>query len=140
MGGECSHHCTIPAPKSNEWFHLMLDKNIPTVDALAERFNTFLYGLTSHFTPLQTVVDITVEVPREFLVDSRTAFKALLERKTKKSSGPDCCLPSSWLLLFLICTIHRLSKAWFLVNSNHLWLFPFPRLRLLKQSKKTCRR
>lgn len=63
--------------QNDEWFHQMLDENIPTVDPLAERFNTFLYDLTSHFMPLQTLVDTTVEVPGEFLVDSRTAFKAL---------------------------------------------------------------
>ena len=85
--------------QNDEWFHQMLDENIPTVDALAERFNTFLYDLTSHFVPLRTLVDTAVEVPGEFLVDSRTAFKALREIKTRKSSGPDC-IPSKVLKLF----------------------------------------
>ena len=40
-----------------------------------------------------------MEVPGEFLVDSRTAFKALREIKTRKPSFPDC-IPSKVLKLF----------------------------------------
>ena len=34
---------------SSEWWHQMLGETIPTVDALAERFNEFLRDLTSNF-------------------------------------------------------------------------------------------
>ena len=84
---------------SNEWFHQMLDENNDFVDALTERFNILLYDLTSHFTPLQTLVVTALEVPKECLVDSRTAFKALREIKTRKSNGPDY-IPGRVLKLF----------------------------------------
>ena len=85
--------------KNTEWFHQMLNENTPCVGALAERFNTFLCSLTSHFAPLQTETDLTLEVPSEFLIHSRSAFKALSEIKTRKSSGSDN-IPSKVLKLF----------------------------------------
>ena len=50
----------------------MLDENTPTTAALAEKFNSFLFALTPHFTPLDTTLanlDHNLDVPMEFLVD-----------------------------------------------------------------------
>ena len=67
---------------------------------LAERFNTFCMTLRYTSRPCRRLsIDTAVEVPRQSLVDSRTALKALREIKTRKPSSPDC-IPSSVLKLF----------------------------------------
>ena len=67
----------------------MLGEAIPTVDALAERFNEFLRDLTSNFFPLPESALELVPFPRELLVCRGTVFSALRSIKVKKSSGPD---------------------------------------------------
>ena len=50
----------------------LLDEDTPSPTALAEKFNSLLVALTSHFTPLDTSLadlDHNLDVPREFLVD-----------------------------------------------------------------------
>ena len=74
---------------SSEWWHQMLGEAIPTVDALAERFNQFLRDLTSNFVPLSESAVELVPVPQELLVCRGTVFSALRSIKVKKSSGPD---------------------------------------------------
>ena len=74
---------------SSEWWHQMLGEAIPTVDALAERFNEFLCDLTSNFIPLPESAVELVPVPQELLVCRGTVFSALRSIKVKKSSGPD---------------------------------------------------
>ena len=67
----------------------MLGEAIPTVDALAERFNEFLRDLTSNFISLPESAVKLVPVPQELLVCRGTVFSALRSIKVKKSSGPD---------------------------------------------------
>ena len=74
---------------SSEWWHQMLGETIPTVDALAERFNEFLRDLTSNFIPLPESAVELVPVPQELLVYHGTVFSALRSIKVRKSSGPD---------------------------------------------------
>ena len=74
---------------SSEWWHQMLGEAIPTVDALAGRFNEFLRDLTSNFIPLPESAVELVPVPQELLVCRGTVFSALRSIKVKKSSGPD---------------------------------------------------
>ena len=74
---------------SDNWVFQMLDDEFPTPDALADRFNFFLAGLTAHFTPLEPVVagsDLLVR--GEFLVDERRSYKALCHIKANKSPCP----------------------------------------------------
>ena len=67
----------------------MLDEKTSTLTALADCFNDFLAGLTAHFIPLDlTGCELDLEVPREFLVDQRVAYKALRQIKPNKSPGP----------------------------------------------------
>lgn len=73
---------------TDSWAFQMLDENIPTLTALAYCFNDFLAGLTAHFIPLDlTDCEVDFEVPREFLVDQRVAYKALRQIKPNKSPG-----------------------------------------------------
>lgn len=74
---------------SDNWVYQMLNDECPTPDALADRFNSFLAGLTSHFTPLELVVaGPDFVVPGEFLVDERRTYKSLCHIKVNKSPGP----------------------------------------------------
>ena len=64
---------------------------------LAEKFNTFLLKLTSHFHPLSgDVLTDPTPVPAEFLVLEYHAYKALLTIKLNKSSGPDLVSSRIW--------------------------------------------
>ena len=74
-----------------DWVTQVLDEDTPTPAALADKFNSFLSALTSHFTPLDiTCVDLdhNLDVPREFLVDVFSCYKALRQVKNNKSPGP----------------------------------------------------
>ena len=63
-----------------DWVTQFIDEDTPSPAALAEKFNSFLAALTSHFTPLDTSptdLDHNLDVPREFLVDASSCYKAL---------------------------------------------------------------
>ena len=67
----------------------MLSDQLPSIDALANRFNTFLDSLTANFTPLVVQPrDSFFMVPEHFLVDNFTVYKSLRLVKPLKSSGP----------------------------------------------------
>ena len=56
--------------QNNEGYLQMLDESIPSPKSLADWFNNFLLGLTSHFMPLQSNAVNALEVPREVLINS----------------------------------------------------------------------
>ena len=75
---------------SSDWWQQMLGNEFPSTDSLCEKFNNFLFDLTSHFSPLQPPDDVaTISVPEEFLVSTHQAFCSLRSIKVKKSPGPD---------------------------------------------------
>ena len=75
---------------SSDWWQQMLGNEFPSTDSLCEKFNNFLFDLTSHFSPLQPPDDVaTIPVPEEFLVSTHQAFCALRSIKVKMSPGPD---------------------------------------------------
>ena len=82
-----------------DWVTQFLDEDTPSPAALAEKFNSFLAALTSHFTPLDTSptdVDHNLDVPREFLVDASSCYKALRRVKNNKSPGPSAVPNKIW--------------------------------------------
>ena len=82
-----------------DWVTQLLDEDTPTPAALAEKFNSFLSALTSHFIPLDTTLadlDHNLDVPREFLVDVSSCYKALRQVKNNKSPGPSAVSNKIW--------------------------------------------
>ena len=79
---------------TSEWWHQMINTDVPSSQDLAEGFNRFLFNLTAHFNPLQQndVTSLNHEqdpVFPEFLISDHKAYKALCALKLNKSSGPD---------------------------------------------------
>ena len=67
----------------------MQSDQLPSIDALANRFNTFLVSLTANFTPLVVQpLGSFFTVPEYFLVDNFTVYKSMRLVKPHKSSGP----------------------------------------------------
>ena len=67
---------------------------------LAESYNEFLVGLTSHFVPLVCSDENNpLEVPHHLLVDKGEVYSALRRIKTAKSAGPDG-IPNKLLKIF----------------------------------------
>ena len=65
-------------PTSTEWWHQLLDNtNITSADMLADKFNKFLFGLTSHFEPLSVDSHEVTPVPEELFVSTTKVFNAL---------------------------------------------------------------
>lgn len=82
---------------SHDWFYQMLNDTITSLAVLGQLFNTFLANLTAHFTPLGTSPTTSVlDVPREFLVDTRKTFRALSQVKLNKSPGPNVVPNKIW--------------------------------------------
>ena len=104
----------------------MLSDQLPSIDALANRFHTFLDSLTANFTPL--VVQPRGSffmVPEHFLVDNFTVYKSLRLVKPRKSSGAHPIPGTVWEEFALgapslpwTFTTHRLSKVVCLNPSN----------------------
>ena len=77
-------------PTSTEWWHQLLDNtNITSADMLADKFNKFLFGLTSHFEPLSVDSHEVTPVPEELFVSTTKVFNALSQIRTNKSPGLD---------------------------------------------------
>ena len=75
----------------------MLSDQLPSIDALANRFNTFLDSLMANFAPLVVQPPGSfVTVPEHFLVGNFTVYKSLRLVKLKKSSGPDPIPGTVW--------------------------------------------
>ena len=74
----------------DSWHHQLLSDDNPTCTDLAESYNNFLVGLTSHFQPLAHCDVIEQrDVPDCFLVDFGKVYSALRHIKTTKSPDPD---------------------------------------------------
>ena len=72
------------------WVQQMLSDQLPSVEALANRFNEFLGSLTAEFTPLPSQPPGRFfSVPEYLLVDNYTVYKSLRQIKSNKSAGPD---------------------------------------------------
>ena len=72
------------------WYNQILSNDIPCCRDLADVFNNFLYGLTSHFVPLSCEKDqFNVDVPNEYFVDVYQVYNELRSIKVNKCSGPD---------------------------------------------------
>ena len=82
---------------SHDCFYQMLNDTITSLAVLGQLFNTFLANLTAHFTPLGTSPTTSVlDVPREFLVDTRKTFRALSQVKLNKSPRPNVVPNKIW--------------------------------------------
>lgn len=82
---------------SHGWFYQMLNDTITSWTVLGQLFNTSSANLTAHFTPLGTSLTTNVlDVPREFLVDTRKTFRALSHVKLNKSPGSDVVPNKIW--------------------------------------------
>lgn len=80
-----------------DWVIQLPDEDTPA--ALAEKLHSFLSTLTSHFNPLNTTpadLDHNLDVPREFLVDVSSCYKALRQVKSNKSPGPSAVPNKIW--------------------------------------------
>ena len=77
--------------KSNEsWPHQLLSDVNPTFHDLAESYNKFLIGLTSHFEPLPKYTsEQELQVSGNLLVHIGQVFSELKRLKTTKSPGPN---------------------------------------------------
>ena len=74
----------------NNWVQQVLCDQLPSVEALANRFNEFLGSLTADFTPLPSQPPGQFfTVPEHLLVDNNTVYKSLCQIKSNKSAGPD---------------------------------------------------
>ncbi|CAB4033726.1 Hypothetical predicted protein [Paramuricea clavata] len=72
------------------WVHQLLSEVNPTCEGLAESYNGYLVGLTSHFKPLlECTDDQETEVPNHLLVNIGQVYSVLRRLKTTKSPGPD---------------------------------------------------
>ncbi|CAB4000775.1 RNA-directed DNA polymerase from mobile element jockey [Paramuricea clavata] len=72
------------------WVHQLLSEVNPTCEDLAESYNGYLVGLTSHFKPLlECTDDQETEVPNHLLVNIGQVYSVLRRLKTTKSPGPD---------------------------------------------------
>ena len=88
--------------KSNEsWVHQLLSDVNPTFQDLAESYNQFFIGFTSHFEPLSKHSnEQELSVPGNLLiVDIGKVFSELKHLKTTKSPGPDM-IPNKILKIF----------------------------------------
>jgi hypothetical protein len=57
---------------------------------LAEVFNCFLSGFTSHFAPFRREEEqLDFNVPGEYLIDANKVYNELRKIRTNKSPGPD---------------------------------------------------
>ena len=75
---------------AESWVQQMLSDQLPSVEALANRFNEFLGSLTAEFTPLPSQPPGQFfSVPDYLLVDNYTVYKSLRQIKSNKSAGPD---------------------------------------------------
>ena len=64
--------------------------DVPRCRELADVFNNFLHGLTSHFILLSCENEhLVVDVPNEYHVDEFQVYNDLRKIKIIKSSGPD---------------------------------------------------
>jgi hypothetical protein len=78
----------------------------PTCSELAESYNNFLVGLTSHFQPLDhNDTGELMEVPDRFLVDTGKVYSTLRHIKVTKSPGPDN-IPNKILKTFVFELAH----------------------------------
>ena len=72
------------------WHSQLLSETIPNCGHLAEYYNDYLVGLTSHFYPLQDENPrINLSVPSNLLVLTSSVLVALQHIKQSKSCGPD---------------------------------------------------
>ena len=87
--------------KSNEfWLHQLLSDVNPTFQDLADSYNQFLIGLTSHFKPLlEYSSGQELQVPGNLLVHIGQVFSDLKRLKTTKSPCPDM-IPNKILKTF----------------------------------------
>ena len=75
---------------AENWVQQMLSDQLPSVEALANRFNEFLGSLTAEFTPLPSQPPVQFfSVPDYRIVDNYTVYKSLRQIKSNKSAGPD---------------------------------------------------
>ncbi|CAB3993754.1 Hypothetical predicted protein [Paramuricea clavata] len=91
LGGISSKSC---------WYNQLLSNDVPNCHDLAEVFNCFLSGLTSHFTTLTREEEqLDFNVPGEYLIDANKVYNELRKIKTNKSPGPDM-IPNKILKVF----------------------------------------
>ena len=97
------------------WHSQLLSETIPTCGDLAEYYNDYLVGLTSHFNPLQDRnPGINLSVPSNLLVSTSSVLAALQRIKQSKSCGPDL-IPNKILKTFafelapVVCDIYNTS-------------------------------
>ncbi len=77
LGGLSSQDC---------WYQQLFSEENPSCMELAESYNNFLVGLTSHFQPLDDCeTSEPIEVPGHFLVDIGKVSSTLRLIKTTKS-------------------------------------------------------
>ena len=82
------------------WVHQLLSEVNPTCKDLAESYNGYLVGLTSHFEPLQKCTDVQeIEVPNHLQVNIGQVYSELRRLKTTMSPGPDR-IPNKILKIF----------------------------------------
>lgn len=74
---------------SGDWTSHLINGEITDDASLAQTFNDFLGGLTSHFKPLQPVPVMLSPVPQHLYVSDYKVYKTRCALKTKKSPGPD---------------------------------------------------
>ena len=82
------------------WHSQLLSETIPTCGDLAEYYNDYLVGLTSHFNPLQDKNPrINLSVPSNLLVSTSSVLVALQRIRQSKSCKPDL-IPNKILKTF----------------------------------------
>ena len=82
---------------TNNWTQEMLCDQKLSIDALADRFSTFLCSLTANFTLLVAhPLGSSFTVPELLLVDNYTVYKSLRLVKPNKSFGPNAIRGTVW--------------------------------------------
>ena len=97
------------------WRSQLLSETTPTCGDIAEYYNEYLVGLTSHFNPLQDRnPTLNLSVPSHLLVSTDSVVVALQRIKLSKSCGPDL-IPNKILKTFafelarVVCDIYNTS-------------------------------
>ena len=118
------------------WHSQLLSETIPTCGDLAEYYNDYLVGLTSHFNPLQDRnPGINLSVPSNLLVSTSSVLAALQRIKQSKSCGPDL-IPNKILKTFafelapVVCDIYNTSmrQGIFPQQLKRSFVVPIPKL------------
>jgi hypothetical protein len=119
-------------------YNQLLSNVVPNCHDLAEVFNCFLSGLTSHFAPLRREEEqLDFNVPGEYLIDANKVYNELRKIRTNKSPGPEM-IPIKILKVFpyelapVITDIYNSSiiQGAFPMNLKWSVVVPIPKVSL----------